>query len=177
MNFHIDHKYLKHNNMNKTVQNKEMEIHAIPKKKVYLWFAIFFIAASVCIFGFQQYYSHQFNDKLCDVIFEMGYSPDTTANRSGSQADYQAYAKAVNQVQQGQTEDAIPTLKQLYQNASAEERIEYGTCLAYAYLKNYDYKKASVLVATLIRLAKSLYGEPTDDLVFLQKALSDKFFT
>ena len=131
--------------MNKTVQNKEMEIHAIPKKKVYLWFAIFFIAASVCIFGFQQYYSHQFNDKLCDVIFEMGYSPDTTANRSGSQADYQAYAKAVNQVQQGQIEDAIPTLKQLYQNASAEERIEYGTCLAYAYLKNHDYKKARIL--------------------------------
>ncbi len=95
--------------------------------------------------------SHYYAGKLCDAIAR-GYRPDTTAMaRDMGLDEYNTLVQAVENYNNGRMEQAIEGFEQLYYAAQTlEEKMEYGTPLAYAYVKARKIGKAKNLLVKLL---------------------------
>ena len=99
-------------------------------------------------------------------------NPDMTLTRSGDQRDAEAYSDAINKLKKGETKEAISTLKKLYTEADDEMRIEYGTTLAYAFVKAHDLDRAWETIDHVKSISQQLYGETPLELESLIQAMN-----
>ncbi len=171
-------KHISNEEMGKLVERKpannktSRQERVVPLRKVYSWVAV---AAAVVIIagaGGHQYYQTQTRNKLCDAIFTAGFNPDLTITRSGDQSDSETYSDAINKLKNGETNKAITLLEDLYDKADDEMKIEYGTSLAYAYVKAHDLEKAWDTINKVKSISQQLYGEDPLELESLIQSLN-----
>jgi predicted Zn-dependent protease len=122
--------------------------------------------------GGYQYQQIQTRNKLCDAIFTAGFNPDLTLTRSGDQSDSETYSDAINKLKNGEINQAITALEELYGKADDEMKIEYGTSLAYAYVKAHDLEKAWDTINKVKSISRQLYGETPLELESLIQAMN-----
>lgn len=156
-----------------TIRNKTIpQGRVVPLRKVYSWVAVAAAVVMIAGAGGYQYHQIQTRNRLCDAIFTAGFNPDMTLTRSGDQGDSEAYSEAINRLKHGETVDAISALEKLYSEANDEMRIEYGTSLAYAYVKAHDLDKAWETINSVKSISQQLYGETPLELESLIQAMS-----
>ena len=156
-----------------TIRNKTIpQGRVVPLRKVYSWVAVAAAVVMIAGAGGYQYHQIQTRNRLCDAIFTAGFNPDMTLTRSGDQRDSEAYSEAINRLKNGETVDAISALEKLYTEANDEMRIEYGTSLAYAYVKAHDLDKAWETINGVKSISQQLYGETPLELESLIQAMS-----
>ena len=156
-----------------TIRNKTIpQGRVVPLRKVYSWVAVAAAVVMIAGAGGYQYHQIQTRNRLCDAIFTAGFNPDMTLTRSGDQRDSEAYSEAINRLKNGETVDAISALEKLYTEANDEMRIEYGTSLAYAYVKAHDLDKAWETINSVKSISQQLYGETPLELESLIQAMS-----
>lgn len=156
--------------------SKKKPTKVISLAKVRNIFSIAAILVVIAGIGFHKYSENRTNAKICDAIFAAGFNPSPTVSRGLSQTDYETYVTAIEQIQSNRLDDAVKALEQLYADADWEMKIEYGTTLAYAYIKQHDLQKARSLINLLIKISKKVYGEPTPELLNLLNALQGTYF-
>lgn len=144
----------------------------VPLRKVYSWVAVAAAVVMIAGAGGYQYNQVQTRNRLCDAIFTAGFNPDITLTRSGDQRDAEAYSDAINKLKKGETKEAISTLKKLYTEADDEMRIEYGTTLAYAFVKAHDLDRAWETIDHVKSISQQLYGETPLELESLIQAMN-----
>lgn len=144
----------------------------VPLRKVYSWVAVAAAVVMIAGAGGYQYQQIQTRNKLCDAIFTAGFNPDMTLTRSGDQSDAVAYSAAINKLKEGETEEAISILEKLYSEANNEMRIEYGTTLAYAFVKAHDLDRAWETIDYVKSISQQLYGETPLELESLIQAMN-----
>lgn len=144
----------------------------VPLRKVYSWVAVAAAVVMIAGAGGYQYHQVQTRNRLCDAIFTAGFNPDITLTRSGDQSDAEAYSLAISKLKKGETGEAIPALEKLYIAANDEMKIEYGTSLAYAYVKAHDLDRAWETINNVKSLSLQLYGETPLELESLIQAMS-----
>jgi len=144
----------------------------VPLRKVYSWVAVAAAVVMIAGAGGYQYNQVQTRNRLCDAIFTAGFNPDMTLTRSGDQRDAEAYSDAINKLKKGETKEAISTLKKLYTEADDEMRIEYGTTLAYAFVKAHDLDRAWETIDHVKSISQQLYGETPLELESLIQAMN-----
>lgn len=156
-----------------TIRNKTIpQGRVVPLRKVYSWVAVAAAVVMIAGAGGYQYHQIQTRNRLCDAIFTAGFNPDMTLTRSGDQRDSKAYSEAINKLKNGDTVDAISAFEKLYSEANDEMRIEYGTSLAYAYVKAHDLDKAWETINSVKSISQQLYGETPLELESLIQAMS-----
>ncbi len=143
-------------------------------KKVYRWCAVAAAAVIITVVGGYKFYQDQTRNKLCDAIFSAGFNPDITMTRGVDQSLTDSYIDAVNKLNNGDTDDAISSLELLYNVADDEMKVEYGTALAYAYVKAHDLEKAWGAINKVKAISLQLYGENTDELEALIRVLEEQ---
>lgn len=144
----------------------------VPLRKVYSWVAVAAAVVMIAGAGRYQYHQVQTRNRLCDAIFTAGFNPDMTLTRSGDQKDAEAYSDAINKLKKGETKEAISTLEKLYTEADDEMRIEYGTTLAYAFVKAHDLDRAWETIDHVKSISQQLYGETPLELESLIQAMN-----
>ena len=144
----------------------------VPLRKVYSWVAVAAAVVMIAGAGGYQYNQVQTRNRLCDAIFTAGFNPDMTLTRSGDQRDAEAYSDAINKLKKGETKEAISTLEKLYTEADDEMRIEYGTTLAYAFVKAHDLDRAWETIDHVKSISQQLYGETPLELESLIQAMN-----
>lgn len=144
----------------------------VPLRKVYSWAAVAAAVVMIAGAGGYQYNQVQTRNRLCDAIFTAGFNPDMTLTRSGDQRDAEAYSDAINKLKKGETKEAISTLEKLYTEADDEMRIEYGTTLAYAFVKAHDFDRAWETIDHVKSISQQLYGETPLELESLIQAMN-----
>jgi len=144
----------------------------VPLRKVYSWVAVAAAVVMIAGAGGYQYNQVQTRNRLCDAIFTAGFNPDMTLTRSGDQRDAEAYSDAINKLKKGETKEAISTLEKLYTEADDEIRIEYGTTLAYAFVKAHDLDRAWETIDHVKSISQQLYGETPLELESLIQAMN-----
>ena len=156
-----------------TIRNKTIpQGRVVSLRKVYSWVAVAAAVVMIAGAGGYQYHQIQTRNRLCDAIFTAGFNPDMTLTRSGDQGDSEAYSEAINRLKHGETVDAISALEKLYSEANDEMKIEYGTSLAYAYVKAHDLDKAWETINSVKSISQQLYGETPLELESLIQAMS-----
>ena len=144
----------------------------VPLRKVYSWVAAAAAVVFIAGVGGYQYQQQQTKNKLCDAIFTAGFNPDMTMTRSGDISESKAYSEAINKLKNGETESAISALEKLYEKADDEMKIEYGTSLAYAYVKAHNIEKAWDIINKVKSISQRLYGETPVELESLIQAMN-----
>ena len=156
-----------------TIRNKTIpQGRVVPLRKVYSWVAVAAAVVMIAGAGGYQYHQIQTRNRLCDAIFTAGFNPDMTLTRSGDQRDAEAYSDAINKLKKGETKEAISTLEKLYTEADDEMRIEYGTTLAYAFVKAHDLDRAWETIDHVKSISQQLYGETPLELESLIQAMN-----
>lgn len=156
-----------------TTRNKTIpQGRVVPLRKVYSWVAVAAAVVMIAGAGGYQYHQIQTRNRLCDAIFTAGFNPDMTLTRSGDQRDSETYSEAINKLKNGDTVDAISALEKLYTEANDEMKIEYGTSLAYAYVKAHNLDKAWETINSVKSISQQLYGETPLELESLIQAMS-----
>ena len=84
----------------------------------------------------------------------------------------ETYSDAINKLKNGETNQAIIALEELYGKADDEMKIEYGTSLAYAYVKAHDLEKAWDTINKVKSISRQLYGETPLELESLIQAMN-----
>lgn len=156
-----------------SIRNKTIpQGRVVPLRKVYSWVAVAAAVVMIAGAGGYQYNQVQTRNRLCDAIFTAGFNPDMTLTRSGDQRDAEAYSDAINKLKKGETKEAISTLEKLYTEADDEMRIEYGTTLAYAFVKAHDLDRAWETIDHVKSISQQLYGETPLELESLIQAMN-----
>lgn len=144
----------------------------VPMRKIYGWVAAAAAVVFIAGVGGYQYQQQQTKNKLCDAIFTAGFNPDMTMTRSGDISESKSYSDAVNKLKNGETESAINALEKLYEKADDDMKIEYGTSLAYAYVKAHNLEKAWDIINKVKSISQRLYGETPIELESLIQAMN-----
>ncbi len=171
-------KHISNEEMGKIVERKPANNKAshqgrvVPLRKVYSWVAVAAAVVLIAGAGGYQYQQIQTRNKLCDAIFTAGFNPDLSLTRSGDQSDSETYSDAINKLKNGETNQAITALEELYGKADDEMKIEYGASLAYAYVKAHDLEKAWDTINKVKSISRQLYGETPLELESLIQAMN-----
>ena len=95
--------------------------------------------------------THYYAGKICTAAFA-SFNPQQFLV-SHDIDDDDPEGKAIGQMMTGDIEQAVQTFEQLYHQANTvEDKIEYGTLLAYAYIKAHKLGKAKKLLYKLLQV-------------------------
>ena len=144
----------------------------VPMRKIYGWVAAAAAVVFIAGVGGYQYQQQLTKNKICDAIFTAGFNPDMTMTRSGDTSESKSYSDAIKKLKNGETESAISALEKLYEKADDEMKIEYGTSLAYAYVKAHNLDKAWDIINKVKSISQRLYGETPIELESLIQAMN-----
>lgn len=140
------------------------------------WVLVVAVVLVGACYGGYRYYAKTTNAKICDAIFAAGFHPKTTLARDVDEDDYDLYDRAVEFIYNDNLDEAARILEQLYNDADFDMKIEYGTSLAYVYVKQHEVEKARKLIGKLIKMSRKLYGSVPDELTVLLEALEGSYF-
>lgn len=146
----------------------------VPLRRVYSWVAVAAAVVMIAGAGGYLYHEQQTRNKLCDAIFSVGFHPDMSVTRSGNEAEVESYSEAINKLQNGETDKAISILEKLFAEANAEMKIEYGTSLAYAFVRAHHPEKAWETINKVQSIGQQLYGETPPEVESLIHAMNEQ---